>query len=118
MTKKSDLKTMIRARCAKTGESYVEARRQLLAKAGPLCPACGGLLTRSIVRPMTEMPDLDDDATDGQAADWLAAHESGDYGEWVTDIVEIVCARCDAPDTATPGASDAPARGRRSRRPR
>jgi hypothetical protein len=42
-----------------------------------------------------EMADLDDDATDGQIADFLAAEMSGDAGAWSIGIIEYHCANCD-----------------------
>lgn len=41
-----------------------------------------------------EMADLDDEATDGQMADYLAAELSGDNGAWNIGIVEYQCSRC------------------------
>ena len=41
------------------------------------------------------MAELDEDATDGQIADYFAAEESGDNGEWNLGIVEYSCAKCD-----------------------
>lgn len=42
-----------------------------------------------------EMVDLDEDATEGQSADYYAAELSGDMGDWQTGIVEYLCERCD-----------------------
>lgn len=42
-----------------------------------------------------EMADLDEDVTDGQMADYLAAELSGDNGEWNLGIVEYCCSKCD-----------------------
>lgn len=41
-----------------------------------------------------EMADLDDDATDGQMADFFAAELSGDNGAWNLGIVEYYCPKC------------------------
>jgi hypothetical protein len=41
-----------------------------------------------------ELADLDDDATDGQMADYFAAELSGDYGAWNLGIVEYECTKC------------------------
>ncbi len=41
-----------------------------------------------------EMADLDDNATDGQMADYIASEMSGDYGAWNIGIVEYYCKRC------------------------
>jgi hypothetical protein len=43
-----------------------------------------------------EMTDLDDDATDGQVADFLAAEISGDARAWSVGVIEYYCAGCDA----------------------
>ena len=42
-----------------------------------------------------EMADLDDDATDGQISDYLAAELSGDNGAWNLGVVEYLCPKCD-----------------------
>jgi hypothetical protein len=39
-----------------------------------------------------EMTDLDDDATDGQVADFLAAEISGDAGAWSVGVIEYTSA--------------------------
>jgi len=41
-----------------------------------------------------ELADLDDEATDGQIADYFAAELSGDNGAWNIGIVEYQCRRC------------------------
>lgn len=41
-----------------------------------------------------EMAELDEDATDGQMADYFAAELSGDMGEWSLGIVEYKCRAC------------------------
>lgn len=41
-----------------------------------------------------EMADLDEDATDGQMADYWAAELSGDNGAWNVGIVEYYCTAC------------------------
>ena len=40
------------------------------------------------------MADLEEDATDGQQADYLAAELSGDHGAWNIAIVEYHCPKC------------------------
>lgn len=44
----------------------------------------------------TEMVELEsmDDVSEGQFADYLAAEESGDYGDWAQGIVEYECKSC------------------------
>jgi hypothetical protein len=42
----------------------------------------------------TELAELDEDATDGQMADYFAAEQSGDYGSWGIGVVEYRCPRC------------------------
>lgn len=42
----------------------------------------------------TEMAELDENATEGQFADYLAAEESGDFGAWGVGIVAYHCSRC------------------------
>jgi len=56
------------------------------------CEHCGHKLIKTDRR--TEMTDLDDDATEGQMADFIAAELSGDYGAWGLGIVEYHCSRC------------------------
>ena len=41
-----------------------------------------------------EIADLDEDATDGQMADYFAAEQSGDHGAWNLGIVEYSCSNC------------------------
>ena len=41
-----------------------------------------------------EMAELDEDATDGQMADYFAAEYSGDRGAWNLGIVEYFCPKC------------------------
>lgn len=41
------------------------------------------------------MADLEEDATDGQQADYFAAELSGDHGAWNIAIVEYHCPKCD-----------------------
>lgn len=40
------------------------------------------------------MVELDDDATEGQMADYMAAELSGDYGEWGVTEVTYKCKKC------------------------
>lgn len=42
----------------------------------------------------TEMAELDDEATDGQMADYFAAELSGDFGAWNIGLVSYCCPRC------------------------
>lgn len=42
-----------------------------------------------------EIVDLDEDASDGQMADYFAAELSGDNGAWNMGIVEYSCSSCD-----------------------
>lgn len=42
-----------------------------------------------------EMAELDDDVTDGQMADYLAADLSGDNGAWNIGLIEYQCPKCD-----------------------
>lgn len=37
------------------------------------------------------MADIDEDATEGQMADYLAAKESGDYGNWGVEVEICKC---------------------------
>ncbi|GMU63528.1 MAG: hypothetical protein AMXMBFR34_52910 [Myxococcaceae bacterium] len=92
MTTKKDLKQLIRQRAEKTGESYTVARRHVLSRAGRLCPACHATLDE---RPLSEMPDLEEDAlddlTDGQRSDYFMAMESNDprdWNAWTEGVVE------------------------------
>ena len=56
------------------------------------CEHCGHNLLKTDRR--KEMADLDDDATEGQMADFLAAELSGDHGVWGVGIIEYHCSRC------------------------
>lgn len=40
------------------------------------------------------MVELDDDATEGQMADYMAAELSDDYGEWGVTEVTYKCKKC------------------------
>lgn len=57
-----------------------------------LCDHCHKKMDK--VDRRTELADWDDEATDGQMADYLAAEASGDYGAWGIGIVEYECRRC------------------------
>lgn len=57
------------------------------------CDTCGRNMVK--VDRREEMADLDDDATDGQMADFLAAEISGDAGAWSVGIIEYLCTSCD-----------------------
>ena len=41
-----------------------------------------------------ELVQLDEDVTDGQMADYLAAEYSGNHGAWNLGIVEYFCHKC------------------------
>lgn len=56
------------------------------------CDSCGSKLIKIDRR--TELAELDNDATDGQMADYFAAELSGDYGGWGIGIVEYHCRKC------------------------
>lgn len=53
---------------------------------------------------MRELTDFDEDATDGQIADWFGAMESDDFGEWASETEETFCPKCDPPFVALHGA--------------
>lgn len=42
----------------------------------------------------TEMAELNENATEGQFADYLAAEESSDFGAWSIGLVSYQCSRC------------------------
>jgi len=56
------------------------------------CNECGRPLVK--VDRRMEMADMEEDATEGQMADYSAAELSGDMGSWGMGIVEYVCNRC------------------------
>ncbi len=56
------------------------------------CTSCGSILRKTDRR--EELADLEEDATDGQQADYLAAELSGDHGAWNIAIVEYHCPKC------------------------
>jgi hypothetical protein len=58
------------------------------------CDKCGRNMVK--VDRREEMTDLDDDATDGQIADFFATEMSGDAGAWSVGVIEYHCAHCDA----------------------
>lgn len=57
-----------------------------------ICDGCNRKMIKIDRR--TEMADLDDDASEGQIADNIAANLSGDYGAWGMGIVEYLCPSC------------------------
>ena len=57
------------------------------------CDNCNKILRR--VDRRTELAEFDENATDGQMADYFAAELSGDYGAWGIGIVEYYCPDCD-----------------------
>ena len=56
------------------------------------CNKCHGKMLKIARR--NEMAELDENATDGQMADYLAADLSGDHGAWNLGIVEYLCSDC------------------------
>lgn len=58
------------------------------------CDKCGQKMLK--VDRREEMADLDEDATEGQTADYYAAELSGDMGNWRLGIVEYMCPKCNA----------------------
>ena len=57
------------------------------------CDSCNKQLIK--VDRRTELAELEEDATDGQMADYFATELSGDYGAWGIGIVEYYCPSCD-----------------------
>jgi hypothetical protein len=57
------------------------------------CKKCGKNLTK--VDRREEMADLNEDATEGQEADYYASELSGDNGAWNISIIEYHCSKCD-----------------------
>ena len=56
------------------------------------CNECNRVMSK--VDRRDEISDLNEDATDGQIADYIAAECSGDYGAWGLGIVEYHCSQC------------------------
>ncbi len=56
------------------------------------CDECGRLMVKMARR--TELAEFDDGATEGQMADYFAAEESGDYGDWGIGVVHYECRHC------------------------
>lgn len=56
------------------------------------CDGCNRKLIK--VDRRIELADLDDDATEGQMADYLAAELSGNYDSWGIGVVEYTCPTC------------------------
>jgi DNA-directed RNA polymerase subunit RPC12/RpoP len=68
-------------------------RSTILGKACKMkCEYCGRKLVKIDRR--DEMVEMDDQATDGQMADYFAAELSGDYGAWGIGIIEYYCSHC------------------------
>lgn len=57
------------------------------------CDKCGKAMVKMDRR--MEMAELDEDATEGQIADYFAAEESGDMGAWGMGVVEYWCKGCE-----------------------
>ena len=57
-----------------------------------ICPICGGRLIE--LSRNQEMDDIDEDATEGQMADWMGEAESGIEGNYSYDEAEYQCAKC------------------------
>ena len=58
------------------------------------CDSCNKQLIKADRR--TELAELDEDATEGQMADYCAAELSGDYGAWAIGVIEYYCPNCDS----------------------
>lgn len=56
------------------------------------CTNCGSVLRKTDRR--EEIVDLDENASDGQQADYIAAELSGDYESWTVGVVEYQCPNC------------------------
>lgn len=56
------------------------------------CDKCGENLKK--ISRSVEMDELDDDATEGQSADYFASLESGDVGDWGYGEIEYYCNSC------------------------
>lgn len=56
------------------------------------CDECGRLMVKLDRR--TEMAELDEDATEGQMADYFGAEESGVFGDWGMGVVDYQCPYC------------------------
>jgi hypothetical protein len=94
MTQKRRLKDLIQERMEKYGERYTTARSNVLRSQGRLCPACNGMLSAETVRQIFEP---DDDATEGQVADYLMEVESGIGDNWTEEVGVVWCPRCETP---------------------
>lgn len=57
------------------------------------CTKCNRTMAKIDRR--NEMADLEEDATEGQVADYFSAELSGDNGAWNIGIVEYYCRNCD-----------------------
>ncbi len=56
------------------------------------CEKCGSEMKE--INRECRMDELDDDATEGQMADYMAAELSGDYGDWGVVEITYKCGRC------------------------
>ena len=57
------------------------------------CDKCGAEMVRG--KQTRTMAELEEDASDGQMADYTAAELSGDYGAWGMIETEYKCDNCD-----------------------
>jgi len=58
-----------------------------------ICDNCNKTIRK--VDRRTELAEFDENATDGQMADYFSSELSGDYGAWGIGIVEYYCPNCD-----------------------
>lgn len=98
MPKKKTLKALIRERMKKTGESFSTARAHIVRQGHP-CPSCGSPLSAILIR---ETFEPDEDATEGQIADYMAEMESGEFDNWAWTGRRWFCPRCE-PEVASLG---------------
>lgn len=56
------------------------------------CSKCGTVMHE--VRRETVMVEPEEDMTEGQEADYIAAQESGDPGEWAATEIVYECPKC------------------------
>ena len=65
----------------------------MVSKQKQLCRKCN--VEMIVINHQKTMVEEDtDDMTDGQMADYLAAQESGDYGNWEVEIYTFQCPKC------------------------
>jgi hypothetical protein len=97
MKKTPSLKELITERRAKTGESYAEARRQILVQQKRCTRCMTPLETRVAGHRLVDMAEDElDDVTDGQSSDYFDEMENPGIGNnWSDAVLVELCPTCE-----------------------